>query len=541
MLVNTQRDTDIVSVSNRTEPEEEKESRTREKALERNKKKLQEKKEAVTEYPDTAGLHTGVFWNPDTVHMTNQNPDTSEKSQEESGNPDTAISMNKKILSKSQSTKGNLQNRTGFTEAAKKTAKRNPTDKILCVNAKATGAVKDSVTDLVSFSDAEYAGNKNRSDSDPDYAGMSVIRRSAKAVSGFIMKEVLVLVKMIAGAVGKMVLVSIGAAIIVVTLAAGIIHSVSGTEDEVGEAAAQYEYHSYNQHNYTGQANKACGVTAAASALRSLGLQITPDMLEQHNNNHVGLWYGADAWVNNHYPVQINRGTVSADTIDQALQHGSLCVVYLHNNCDVSSGSSQWNTGRNVSGGGCHWITLIGYTEAGLIAALDPADGTGNEEYCSAENCEGGTTSKAISMDEVMESCSNIYVITPTETRTDNEKLLAALIYSEAGASYEDKLAVGTVVMNRLDMQYGGALTLEDVIYAPNQFAGTNTDNFRNALQNGAPAQCQQVAYEILQGKRSDKIPSSCVSFMALSISESEMRRRTGCTNFIIIDQRFGW
>ena len=320
-----------------------------------------------------------------------------------------------------------------------------------------------------------------------------------------------------------------------------MLHSISGT-DGVGEAAAQYDYHSYNQHNYTGQANKACGVTAAASALRSLGLQITPDMLEQHNNGLVGLWYGADAWVNNHYPVKITRGTVSADTIDQALQHGSLCVVYLHNNCDVSSGSSQWNTGRNVSGGGCHWITLIGYTEAGLIAALDPADGTGNEEYCRAENCEGGTTDKAISMDEVMESCSNIYVITPKETRTDNEKLLAALIYSEAGASYEDKLAVGTVVMNRLDMQYGGALTLEDVIYAPNQFAGTNTDNFRNALQNGAPAQCQQIAYEILhEGKRSDKIPSNCVSFMALSISESEMRRRTGCTQFIIIDQRFGW
>lgn len=410
----------------------------------------------------------------------------------------------------------------------------------MCKLKKVAGAVKDSVQELSSLSDAEYAGRQNRSDSDPDYAGMSVIRRSAKAVSGFVMKEVLILVKMIAGAVGKLVLVSIGAAIIVVTLAAGVLHSISGT-DGVGEAAAQYDYHSYNQHNYTGQANKACGVTAAASALRSLGLQITPDMLEAHNNGHVGLWYGADAWVNNHYPVNISRAEVSADTIDQALQQGSLCVVYLHNNCDVSSGSSQWNTGRNVSGG-CHWITLIGYTEAGLIAALDPADGTGNEEYCRPENCEGGTTDKAISMEEIMESCSNIYVITPTETRTDDEKLLAALIYSEAGASYEDKLAVGTVVMNRLDMQYGGALTLEDVIYAPNQFEGTKTANFRNALANGAPAQCQHVAYEILQeGKRSDKIPSSCVSFMALSISESEMRWRTGCTQFIIIDQRFGW
>ena len=61
MLVNTQRDTDIVSVSNRIEPEEEKESRTREKTLERNKKKLQEKKEAVTGYPDTAdALHEKI-------------------------------------------------------------------------------------------------------------------------------------------------------------------------------------------------------------------------------------------------------------------------------------------------------------------------------------------------------------------------------------------------------------------------------------------------------------------------------------------------
>lgn len=509
MLVNTQRDTDIVSVSNRTEPVEEKESRTREKALERNKKKLQEKKEAVTEYPDTAdALHEKIL----SIQQGEKNPENAEESGK------------------------------NYVVTKGKTIKRKPADEVLCVNSKkVAGAVKDSVQELSSLSDAEYAGRQNRSDSDPDYAGMSVIRRSAKAVSGFVMKEVLILVKMIAGTVGKLVLVSIGAAIIVVTLAAGVLHSISGT-DGVGEAAAQYDYHSYNQHNYTGQANKACGVTAAASALRSLGLQITPDMLEQHNNGLVGLWYGADAWVNNHYPVTISRGTVSADTIDEALQHGSLCVVYLHNNCDVSSGSSQWNTGRNVSGGGCHWITLIGYTEAGLIAALDPADGSGNEEYCRPENCEGGTTDKAISMDEVMESCSNIYVITPTETRTDNEKLLAALIYSEAGASYEDKLAVGTVVMNRLDMQYGGALTLEDVIYAPNQFAGTNTDNFRNALQNGAPAQCQQIAYEILhEGKRSDKIPSNCVSFMALSISESEMRRRTGCTQFIIIDQRFGW
>lgn len=74
MLVNTQRDTDIVSVSNRTEPEEEKESRTREKALERNKKKLQEKKEAVTEYPDTvSSIHEKIMKQKDSDEKT-ENP-----------------------------------------------------------------------------------------------------------------------------------------------------------------------------------------------------------------------------------------------------------------------------------------------------------------------------------------------------------------------------------------------------------------------------------------------------------------------------------
>ena len=258
MLVNTRRDTDIVSVSNRTEPEEEKESRTREKALERNKKTLQEKKEAVTEYPDTvSSIHEKIMKQKDSDEKT-ENPMQTDFS--------------------------------GYTEKSGKNYTGKTTNEVLCVNAKAAGSVKDSVTDLVSLSDAEYSGNKERSDSDPDYAGMSVIRRSAKAVSGFIMKEVLVLVKMIATTVGKLVLVSIGAAIIVVTLAAGVLHSISGTENGAGEAAAQYDYHSYNQHNYTGQANKACGVTAAASALRSLGLQITPDMLEQHNN-------GLVAWI----------------------------------------------------------------------------------------------------------------------------------------------------------------------------------------------------------------------------------------------------
>ena len=134
MLVNTQRDTDIVSVSNRTEPEEEKESRTREKALERNKKKLQEKKEAVTENPDTvSSIHEKIMKQKDSDEKT-ENPMQTDFSgyAEKSGKSYTG-----------------------------KTTKKKPADEVLCVNAKAAGSVKDSVTDLVSLSDAEYSGNKD--------------------------------------------------------------------------------------------------------------------------------------------------------------------------------------------------------------------------------------------------------------------------------------------------------------------------------------------------------------------------------------------
>ena len=126
MLVNTQRDTDIVSVSNRTEQEEEKESWTREKALERNKKQ-EKKEETVTEYPDTVdALHEKIL----SIQQGEKNPENAEESGK------------------------------NYVVTKGKTIKRKPTDEVLCVNSKVTGAVKDSVQEFasLSLSDAEYAG-----------------------------------------------------------------------------------------------------------------------------------------------------------------------------------------------------------------------------------------------------------------------------------------------------------------------------------------------------------------------------------------------
>lgn len=58
-------------------------------------------------------------------------------------------------------------------------------------------------------------------------------------------------------------------------------------------------------------------------------------------------------------------------------------------------------------------------------------------------------------------------------------ELLTSLINSEShGETFEDKLMVGTVVMNRVDSKYFPD-NINDVIYQPKQFSGINHKLFR--------------------------------------------------------------
>lgn len=85
---------------------------------------------------------------------------------------------------------------------------------------------------------------------------------------------------------------------------------------------------------------------------------------------------------------------------------------------------------------------------------------------------------------------------------TDDEvKLLAALIYCEAGGEpYEGMVAVGAVVMNRVKSnKYPN--TIKDVIYAPYQFGPARSGLLEKALRNGsATTSCVKAAKEALAG-----------------------------------------
>lgn len=87
------------------------------------------------------------------------------------------------------------------------------------------------------------------------------------------------------------------------------------------------------------------------------------------------------------------------------------------------------------------------------------------------------------------------------QQRESDVRLLAALIYCEAGNQpYDGKVAVGAVVMNRIaSTRFPN--TLEGVIYQRGQFGPAVTGKLGRVLASGkAPASCYEAARDALNG-----------------------------------------
>ena len=89
---------------------------------------------------------------------------------------------------------------------------------------------------------------------------------------------------------------------------------------------------------------------------------------------------------------------------------------------------------------------------------------------------------------------------TPISYDTSDLAMLAAIIECEAGnQSYEGKLAVGSVVVNRVNSPRF-ANSISGVIYASGQFTPVASGRFTIVLSRGASASCIQAAQEVLNG-----------------------------------------
>ncbi|MBO4872215.1 MAG: cell wall hydrolase [Lachnospiraceae bacterium] len=81
-----------------------------------------------------------------------------------------------------------------------------------------------------------------------------------------------------------------------------------------------------------------------------------------------------------------------------------------------------------------------------------------------------------------------------------NLQLLAAIIDCEAGGqTYEGKVAVGNVIMNRiLDPRF--QTTIYDVVYGPGQFSPVKNGFLARKLKQGATEACYEAARDVLDG-----------------------------------------
>ncbi len=94
-------------------------------------------------------------------------------------------------------------------------------------------------------------------------------------------------------------------------------------------------------------------------------------------------------------------------------------------------------------------------------------------------------------------------------TNASDQAMLAALIQCEAGGeSYEGKLAVGSVVMNRVSSSRFPN-TVAGVIYQGGQFSPVASGRFASVLAAGANSSCTQAAAEVLGGN----ITINCLYF----------------------------
>lgn len=89
---------------------------------------------------------------------------------------------------------------------------------------------------------------------------------------------------------------------------------------------------------------------------------------------------------------------------------------------------------------------------------------------------------------------------TPLSYDATDLAMLAAIIECEAGNQpYEGKLAVGSVVINRVNSPRF-ANSISGVLYAPGQFTPVASGRFTIVLARGASADCVQAAQEVLNG-----------------------------------------
>ncbi|MEE8835837.1 MAG: SH3 domain-containing protein [Eubacteriales bacterium] len=142
---------------------------------------------------------------------------------------------------------------------------------------------------------------------------------------------------------------------------------------------------------------------------------------------------------------------------------------------------------------------LNGGSSTDAASSADSTDGAESQQADTAQQADAAQQTDA-AQQAADTSAADSTAQTAVSADSSDLNLLAALIYCEAGNQvYDGKVAVGAVVMNRVNSaSYPGSI--HDVIYQSGQFTPASSGALARALSSGVPDSCYQAAQDALNG-----------------------------------------
>ena len=181
-----------------------------------------------------------------------------------------------------------------------------------------------------------------------------------------------------------------------------------------------------------------------------------------------------------------------------------------------TSGRSRklfWRTAFMLAGmlslGMVHGTTVMA-NDAGAAAAVTAVSAENTQEQilnlqAAQEQAQAAAAAQAAALQAAqaaaMQAAVQNAVLTQAGVSAEDYELLAALIQCEAGGeSYVGQVAVGNVVMNRVE-SVNHPNTIPEVIYEAGQFSPVRNGSLHRTMASGnISASCRQAALEAIAG-----------------------------------------
>lgn len=137
--------------------------------------------------------------------------------------------------------------------------------------------------------------------------------------------------------------------------------------------------------------------------------------------------------------------------------------------------------------------------ELDALAAQEASSAQAEEAAAIEASAQAEAEAQALAQTAEVEVSSAQAAIDQAAQQVSDQALLAALIQCEAGNEcYDGQVAVGAVVINRLNSGFAG--NIHDVIYQKSQFGPAGRGQVASVLAAGPKATCMQAAADALAG-----------------------------------------